>query len=92
MHYQYPDVSGTSLMGHVAATYDELVEVFGQPIDFEVDKTYNEWRVQLEGHTVTVYDYHADGRSIEGYKWHVGGFEPIAVDLVEERLAGQRKV
>lgn len=85
------DVNGTSLMGHVNATYDELVELFGQPVPFEVDKSTAEWRLDFTGRVVTVYDYYTSGVTHKPYDWHVGGFSPNAVDLIDEAIAGHRK-
>ena len=86
------DVSGTSLMGKITASYTELFALFGPPVEFEVDKTNNEWRLELEGHVITVYDYYADGKSQRQYDWHIGGFSPIAVDIIEFHLAKHRKL
>ena len=85
------DISGTSLMGKITASYDEMVDLFGLPVEFDVHKTHNEWRLELEGHVITVYDYHEDGKDKREYDWHIGGFSPIAVDIIEFHLAKQRK-
>jgi hypothetical protein len=85
------DISGTSLMGKITASYDEIVDLFGLPVEFDVHKTHNEWRLELEGHVITVYDYYEDGKDKREYDWHIGGFSPIAVDIIEFHLAKQRK-
>ena len=86
------DVSGTSLMGHVLASYEELVDLFGLPVEFEVHKTHNEWRLELEGHVITIYDYYEDGKSKVEHDWHVGGLEPVVVDIIDDKLLRHRKV
>lgn len=45
-------ISGTSLQGHFAASYDELVKVFGEPTKYEetggYDKVWTEWSLEFE--------------------------------------------
>ena len=78
---------GSSLMGHVTATFDSLVELFGEPNCPPGDKVWNSWDLCF-----TVYD--EDGEDFESvyasiydwkemnpfastsgeYRWHIGGF------------------
>jgi len=60
------DISGTHLQGNVGATYQELVEVFGEPTyfkesDFFTDfdnKIDAQWAIKFEDGTVaTIYNY-----------------------------------
>jgi len=89
----------TSLQGHVPATYQRLVEVFGEPtyLDPSDDgKVNTEW--ELTGYNlfgdpmpVTIYDwkeYDGGQRSRSGlkYEWHIGGTDRTAVNYVLEML------
>jgi hypothetical protein len=85
------DINGTSLMGHVKATYTELRLCFGMPVMFETDKSTAEWRLEAGGQVVTIYDYHSSGMTGLPYDWHVGGKTPEAVDIVDEALLQHRK-
>ena len=59
------EANGTHLQGNVGATYQELVEVFGEPIRYDSDgtthmnnKTDAEWRISFEdGTKATIYNY-----------------------------------
>ena len=84
--------SGTSLMGYVTASYDELVGVFGKP-EFEDDvpttyeKTSTEWRGQINGHRFTIYDYKWRRRNDSSLEqWHVGGDDPRIIARINQRL------
>lgn len=91
--------SGTSLQGHVNATYAELTRVFGKE-DGGGDyyKTDAEWNLEIDDTIVTIYNYKngknylgANGLAVDQITdWHVGGFDDIfsknAVDLVKEAL------
>lgn len=79
------DINGTSLSGTVAVSYDELVEVFGEPNSTGDEyKVSTEWVVTDGKNCLTVYDYKEtnlyspelpnveDFRHQPMYDWHVG--------------------
>ena len=76
------DMYGTSLQGHIDATYDDLVKALGPPVfgpDGPPGKDATcEFRLELtDGSVWTLYDRHTYGptpRSV--YPWHVGGSKP----------------
>ena len=88
--YQLDDYvpRGSSLRGHIHATYDELVEVFGEPNILnaeEGDKVFNEWgiefRVPVEDDGMgDVDDYDTvnatiyDWKERDAYDSHVGSY------------------
>ena len=75
-------VNGTSLQGYINATYDQLVERFGQP-EGGGDKTTVEWMLQFEDGTVaTIYDWKVDETPTYMYNWHIGGKNKNAVTRV----------
>ena len=96
------EANGTHLQGNVGATYQELVEVFGEPIRYDSDgtthmnnKTDAEWRINFEDGTVaTIYNYKnglnylgAEGKRVtEMSMWNGGGHSERAVFLVNEEL------
>ena len=88
-------VSSTSLMGYVNASYDRLIEVFGEPTYDEPSgdgKVDVEWNLEFRDGTVaTIYNWKDyDGglrcKSDEAYTWHIGGKSRMAVSLVEDVL------
>ena len=96
------EANGTHLQGNVGATYQELVEVFGEPIRHESDGTTHmsnkvdaEWRITFEDGTVaTIYNYKnglnylgAEGKRVsEISMWNVGGYDERAVTLVNDEV------
>ena len=95
--------SGSSLVGYVKATYEELIEAFGEPTYKEPSgdgKVSTEWKLEFElpdGQYVvaTIYDWKMyDGgtacRSGEKFEWHVGGFNYDALELVKEELESKQ--
>ena len=93
---------GTHLQGNVGATYQELVEVFGEPIRYDSDGTTHmsnkvdaEWRITFEdGTKATIYNYKnglnylgAEGKRLsEISMWNVGGYDERAVTLVNDEV------
>ena len=76
-------VNGTHLQGHVNASYDELVAVFGKEhSDGDGYKVQAEWVLKFEDGTIaTIYDY-KEGKNYNGSSgiskekvtdWHIGG-------------------
>lgn len=85
--------SGSCLQGYMTASYDELVEKFGEPYKAEqqggFDKVWTEWNLCFEtdeGYVdATIYDWKENGpeASRHGqYRWHIGGFDWKAEDAV----------
>ena len=88
--------NGTSLKGYVAATFDQLANLLGQPHSCDEYKTSTEWvLLDDEGSVFTIYDYKATNLyersepSVEEfrssglpYEWHIGGKKP-ADDLIQ---------
>ena len=81
------DYNGSSLMGHVTTTYDNLVAHFGEPNCPPGDKTWNNWDLcfsvfdedgeDWEEVYVSIYDWkesHPDHSRLGEYRWHIGGF------------------
>ena len=81
-------IHGSSLMGYVTTTYDNLVELFGEPNCPPGDKTWNSWdlcfTVDLDDEMgedwedvyVSIYDWKEsspDHSRIGEYCWHIGG-------------------
>jgi len=91
------DFEGVELQGYVESTYDELVDIFGDPTIGE-DMTDAKWVLQFkmpldeEGYsedceyvTATIHkeDEWDDDNIPDGiYRWHVSGFDEDAVHCV----------
>jgi len=78
-------INGTCLQGYIETTYDELVNVFGQPTELEGDKVTVEWILQFSDGTVaSIYDWKLSETPMGTYRWHIGGMSQRAVDLVTD--------
>ena len=96
--YQMDDYvpSGSCLKGHITASYDALVEAFGEPNILnaeEGDKVWNEWGIRFsEGDDdiyATIYDWKEHDAYVShvgGYRWHIGGNQVEAVWCVLDAL------
>lgn len=95
------NINGTSLVGYINSTYNELVEKFGEPTFTYGDKTTVEWSLEFEcdadngslgedGNveyvTATIYDWKTDYTPTGEYDWHIGGFSEEAIYAVESAL------
>ena len=95
------NICGTSLMGKVRTTYDNLVDAFGEPT-YDAShsgdgKVIVEWtldfRVETDDGedfdyvTATVYAWKVASIPYGEYDWHIGGNDFTAVDCVERVLA-----
>lgn len=89
----------SSLQGYVKASYDEIVEVFGDPTfqcswDLQTGgdgKVETEWEFKEDDTWIRIYDwkqYDNGSRSRSGlaYRWHIGGTSREAVTIVSNRL------
>ena len=77
--------NGSSLRGYVTTTYNNLVELFGEPNAYCGDKTWNSWDlcftvydddgIDFEDVYVGIYDWKESGpdASRGEYRWHIGG-------------------
>ena len=88
--FEHDDMaSGTSHKGYVTATYDELVERFGEPTFLNGDKTTVEWSLQFQIKDIdgdTVYDWKSTSTPEGEYRWNIGGFDYMAEDVVYQAL------
>ena len=82
-------VGGTSLQGYIKTTYDEIVEVFGEPrYTGGDDKVTTEWDLEFEGDdeyvVATIYDWKLDKTPFGEYRWHIGGHFAFAAEVVSQ--------
>ena len=96
--YQMDDYvpSGSCLKGHITASYDALVEAFGEPNILnaeEGDKVWNEWGIRFSDGDddiyATIYDWKEPDAYVShvgGYRWHIGGKQVEAVWCVLDAL------
>lgn len=81
-------INGTSFVGHIHATYAQLVEVFGEP-NFGPNgqsgdgKITCSWYLEFNNEIVaTIYDWKTPHTPMNSYDWHVGGKEKLAFECV----------
>lgn len=81
---------GTSRVGVVDATYQELVEIFGEPQyeDENGDKVTCEWdlRDRKTNTVFTIYDYKSSVPYFDNTEWHVGGYNKDAFNIVKNAI------
>lgn len=83
-----PDTTGTSLKGYVYVTYNQLVNLLGQPTFPEESgdgKVQVEWVVKFEGKIFTIYDWKTYDRDYTENvldKFNVGG-KDYALDFID---------
>lgn len=91
------EMNMSSLMGYISASYEELVNLFGEPTymdcdDDEYAKVNVEWTVLIQTPTgpvkASIYNWkdYDGGRYCQSallYKWHIGGYNDRAVYAVE---------
>ena len=99
--YQADDYvpSGSCFKGHVVASYNTMVELFGEPNMPFSDKIWNEWSIRftvpddddLDSEEVyaTIYDWkesHPNQSRYGEYRWNIGGRDHRSVELIYEAL------
>jgi len=78
-------LNGTCLQGYVETTYDELVNVFGNPTELQGDKVTVEWSIQFSDGTVaSIYDWKLQKTPMGTYRWHIGGKSQRAETCVND--------
>jgi hypothetical protein len=84
----------TSLQGYVKIDYDRLVEILGEPTYDEPSgdgKVNTEWEILDDDcGIITIYDWKEccaeTARTTPLYRWHIGGRDRRAVDVIREKL------
>jgi hypothetical protein len=87
------NISGTSLVEEIDASYEKLVEKFGDPDEGDAYKVDAMWKIEFEdGKVATIYNY-KDGKNYNGDEglettkirdWYIGGYDNT--DVVERIL------
>ena len=65
-----------SLQGTIKITYQELVDIFGNPTfrNYKNDnKTTCEWQIEIDDRIISIYDWKEDVTPLYLYDWHIGG-------------------
>jgi len=81
------NTNGTSLRGYIQASYDQLVQVFGEPDigpdDRNQDKVTCVWELQFgDGTVATIYDWKEGETPMGTYRWHIGGRNTNAEHMI----------
>lgn len=87
------EVTGTSLVGYVKTTREELVKFFGEPTYSygEGDKVTVEWTLSFSnGDVATIYDWKryelGTPELNEIYDWHIGGNTSAVAGLIQNLM------
>lgn len=91
--------NGTSFKGYLLATYQDLLDVFGEPItDKDNCKVDVEWIIDTPHGIATIYNY-KNGKAYLGDRglpvemmceWHVGGNNIEAYQWVKKYISDQQ--
>ena len=80
------NINGTCLRGYLTATFNEMVEKFGEPFEGDGYKTSVEWAMEFDDGTIaTIYDWKTKSPSLtpyEPYQWHIGGNNEKALEYI----------
>ena len=92
-------VNGSHLLGYIRASYDDLVEMFGEPNGVMCDKVWNSWDIEFEIYNkkgevedtvyCNLYDWKEADAEISKrgeYDWHIGGVDKEADFLIYDLL------
>ena len=82
--------NGTHFQGTVKTTFDELVEVFGEPTFTDAspyEKVNAEWTVQAKDKDNWKMGY----IPTEEYDWHIGGYDYNALSVATDILDNAKK-
>lgn len=86
------NINFSGLVGYVEATYEELVEVLGEP-DTDFDKSTAHWTVEApDGTVATIYDYKNYMTPVGKYDWHIGGHDESKARLLVEFMLGKQTI
>lgn len=79
------NASGTSLVGYIDLTYDDIVSMLGED-EGSGDKTLAQWTIKFEdGQIATIYDWKNYGWNKEEVThWHIGGKSDKVLELVQK--------
>lgn len=82
---QWGYLDGTFLQGYIWTDYESLRKAFGDPDPIPAEKFPVEWAiVGVDGTVATIY-----GRSESAKRWHIGGMDETAVELVSCHVPGE---
>ena len=92
--------SGTCYQATIEASYQDLVEVWGEPAKGDGYKTEAEWVIRLpDDKTITIYNYknsrcydYNNPEIKEVREWHIGGRSADVVDRLLGMMTGSAKL
>lgn len=83
------DVHNTRQFTAVKTTYDNLVKLFGEPLQVNTENTNVEWRVSFsDGEMLVVYDWHKDD-PYTNTVWNVSGHTFLGTSRIYDILEGK---
>lgn len=85
------NIHNTSLkVRDVKASYQKLVDLFGEPEVLDSDRSRVLWRVEFsDGEMLTVYDWNDDRDINDVDTWNVGGHNFMAAGRIYDILNGR---
>ena len=89
------NAAGTSLVGKITASYENLIETFGEPMEGDGYKTDADWKIEFEdGSVATIYNWkngknycgHSGLKTVNIRNWNIGGVDDMVVDYIQQTL------
>ena len=82
------ELEGTCLQGYIDASYDYLLEMFGEHEGASGDgKVQAEWMLKINGVVVTIYDWKYYDTPVERVKkWNIGGHGKEAAEQLKNLM------
>jgi hypothetical protein len=89
VYNQAQRVNGTHKQGHVSASYNHLVRLFGQPSPKDCGKVQVEWFLEgPEGAIYTLYDWKQTTPPVDTTTWNIGAHGPTGVEELIRHVTG----
>jgi hypothetical protein len=92
--------NGTGYVATIEASYEDLINIWGQPSEGDNYKTQAEWVIRLpDGKIATIYNYKnsrsysdANPEVTQVRQWHIGGHSSDVVDRLLGMMTGAAKL
>jgi hypothetical protein len=85
------NIVGTSLVGYLTLTSEQLTNLLGEPTTFSGGKCSKMWIADFDGKIATIYDHKSEGFDEcfwEEYRFHVGSHDESVLPLLEKAFVG----
>jgi len=83
----YIDIVGTNKIGTVVTNIDNIINLFGEPLEGNMHEVRCEWHISINDEIVTIYDWCESDKNLDDVKyWSVGATNRKMLYLINELL------